>query len=98
MFVTVFTTAYRLSLFHSQSVSAVSAVPLCTAMIYQQAHVYLYQYVHSHIVTSHQHVSVIAVTFIRVSYSKNTVNVQYKQHSILHSIFYDKSLGHRASE
>lgn len=36
------------------------------------------------------------VTFIRVSYSKNTVNVQYRRHSILQLIFYAKSLGHRA--
>jgi len=39
-------------------------------------HIYSYKYVSSHYITLQQHVSVTSVTNIRVSYNKNTVNIQ----------------------
>jgi hypothetical protein len=50
----------------------------CTYMINQQVHIY--KYAQSHIIITiiiiHKHVSVTFVTIIRVSYSKNTINIQ----------------------
>ena len=35
-----------------------------------------YKYVQSHIIILQQHVAVIPVTIIRMSYNKNTINIQ----------------------
>lgn len=65
---------------------------LFTHMIKQKMHIY--KYVQLRIIILQQHVSATLVTTIRVSYSKNTINVQYtiicnnKLYFILIAFFY----------
>jgi len=52
----------------------VTGLFLAIHVINQQMHIY--KYIQSHIIILHQHVSVTPVTIIRVSYNKNTINIQ----------------------
>jgi len=52
----------------------VTGLFLAIYVINQQMHIY--KYIQSHIIILHQHVSVTPVSIIRLSYNKNTINIQ----------------------
>jgi hypothetical protein len=67
--------------------------------LYENQQTHIYEYVHWHIIIQ-QHVLVTTVAIIRVSYNKNTVNVQIivqksmiKPLNITFDIFSSKSYG-----